>query len=743
VRWLTGVFILTVWAGSGCAQPATIKLKSGEHDGFTRLVMNLPGGTGWRLETGRSRAKIHFDNENIEFDLSEVFDRIPRSRLKGISAGTAPKALILDLQCDCGVSTFIESGSFLVLDLHDAKQESTAAVRLPDVYNGRAYRFDDRRKTFRVQMQPRSAYRHQFARQDRAVNAHVPAETLARPPIRTSKFPMLEPDLAKPRLSELMRQAEDRMLDHIERATQQGILRNQDEPEIDASAGRDMIADPSTLEPNPAVLGLEFKPATTQPARSLAENSQETGAQACSRVDIFNFANRPEKSWFSQSLGDFRARLLKEPDGLDEDAAMALAALYLQFGFGVEAQSLLEMVDGAGAQKQQYLAISRVIQRKDQPTGRYFVNQQKCPGPSALWAALEERTLADNANTTAILGAFSGLPEHLKVHLGGDLAVVFQDANKLEEATAILRIVRRTEQGKVALKRTEAAIAEDLGDTQTAQNVRLSILAENGEAAVPGLIELVESSWLGNQELHPDIPEIVGSYALQFQGSRYGEALLRAEAISQSLVGEFARSREVLSKIERKFGPAAVANTLDPVVMVATKAVDDVAFLEMVFSISPERLGQLSEKTAIAVVLRLDRLGFSDVFAAGSEPGANVEQPESESGDLLWKQTQAGVSELPRPRFEQPDPLVNTGAIATPPPSPDIQTGDTDPQLGQLQGTGESSRSAPRTDIQAPVPVLELSDASADIENLPMIARARAIGQSAQDLREQVMDYVK
>ena len=61
-------------------------IRGGEHDGFTRLVMQVDPKTEWSLETGGGRAVIRFPGKPLDFATGGAFDRIPRGRIRSVTA---------------------------------------------------------------------------------------------------------------------------------------------------------------------------------------------------------------------------------------------------------------------------------------------------------------------------------------------------------------------------------------------------------------------------------------------------------------------------------------------------------------------------------------------------------------------------------------------------------------------------------------------------------------------------------
>lgn len=123
--------ILLLFCSAGLARAETITLRSGEHDDFARLVAFLPEKPKWKVEQDGRRVEVEIiGGESHDFDTSTVFDRIPRTRIAGVTQAGVNR-LTIDLACDCTVSSFFQSPRMLVIDVTDAEPADTAEAEPP------------------------------------------------------------------------------------------------------------------------------------------------------------------------------------------------------------------------------------------------------------------------------------------------------------------------------------------------------------------------------------------------------------------------------------------------------------------------------------------------------------------------------------------------------------------------------------------------------------------------------------
>lgn len=118
--------LFTVPAQAQFAAP----IRSGEHNGFSRLVFPAPPGIEWQMDTGADGPTIiRFDAADLRFETSEVFTRIPRDRLTALQADGAE--LQLTLACSCAVDVQQIASGHVVIDI----QDDTPGVDIPTESN--------------------------------------------------------------------------------------------------------------------------------------------------------------------------------------------------------------------------------------------------------------------------------------------------------------------------------------------------------------------------------------------------------------------------------------------------------------------------------------------------------------------------------------------------------------------------------------------------------------------------------
>src|SRR6056297_1249198 len=121
------ILLLVVLCLAGAASAQTVVVRSGDHGAFTRLAIDMPARAAWRMDPRPGGARIIFPGSDMDFDITGVFDRIGRNRLRAIKA--APGQLDLDFACDCDVQGFWHTDRMLVLDIAETDRSGPMAQR--------------------------------------------------------------------------------------------------------------------------------------------------------------------------------------------------------------------------------------------------------------------------------------------------------------------------------------------------------------------------------------------------------------------------------------------------------------------------------------------------------------------------------------------------------------------------------------------------------------------------------------
>ena len=113
-----GILALILWFPAALHAEVSAVL-SGEHAGFSRMVIQLPAPTRWAFGKSDTSYELRIADPDLELDTREVFKRIPHTRIAQI-ARPGPGRLALQLGCPCSVDTFELRPGRIVIDVRDS-----------------------------------------------------------------------------------------------------------------------------------------------------------------------------------------------------------------------------------------------------------------------------------------------------------------------------------------------------------------------------------------------------------------------------------------------------------------------------------------------------------------------------------------------------------------------------------------------------------------------------------------------
>lgn len=565
------LLFLVLMAKSALAETATVQ--SGEHSNFSRLVVRFQGPTDWRAGRVEGGFELRSSREKTEYDLSKVFDLIPRDRVAALTDRGAG-VLYIEADCECHIEVFDLQPGFVVLDLKDgdAPQDWAALNELIDVKAEKPVpsALPDLALPVISKPEPTEAPRTKtrlpavFGTQ--IVIPPIPATNEG--PIAVSSAPEddMPSDSEERDATESVSELEQALFEQISRAATQGLL-EADLPDVDETVEayekpRVPIADdvPMDVIPTEKEPETHFAVSTSIDRARLGalpeRNSSSTG-QSCLPAKFFGIEEWGDPLEEGSDIGTFRAGLITEYDTTDADGATALVRHYVYTSFGAEARALLRYYRDLIDRPDILDAMAQIMDDGHSDQAEAYVDQMACDGPVSLWATLAQPKLFvyQTVNTQAVMFEFMKLPVHLRRLLGPVLVQNFLDVGDKNTASAIKAAIDRVREGTTEnFGMMDAAVALSEGDTARAEQSFDSVIQES-DSRLPEALLARASMLIDAGEAAPDdFISLLESVAYENRGGDAEITLRQASALAVATNGNVVQALSTYDRFTSDFG---------------------------------------------------------------------------------------------------------------------------------------------------------------------------------------------
>jgi hypothetical protein len=119
------IIAFLLMTGPGIVRAETVVVNSGEHEGFSRLVMQFDEATDWALGRDGQTYELRVPGLADDFDFVGAFRRIPRSRITALSS-PGPGRLLINVAKDVYADAFEIRAGRLVIDIKTGKAPANA-----------------------------------------------------------------------------------------------------------------------------------------------------------------------------------------------------------------------------------------------------------------------------------------------------------------------------------------------------------------------------------------------------------------------------------------------------------------------------------------------------------------------------------------------------------------------------------------------------------------------------------------
>lgn len=611
MRSLVFALAAMFWASAVTAQ--VVQVRSGQHDGFTRLIVELPERLEVQIENKDRAATITFPNQALTFDTAPVYHRISRDRVANVRSDAGRGALHVEFGCDCQVDSFWHDKSLLVLDIRKRTGEVPQA--------------NSPEPSLKTETAAPARPRLTLPQETRSFAASLAnAQLEPRPSVNPHPTdPTDSPDIQPVETNEAtLSDARERLVKQIGRAASQGLLspraRLQSEPSPQKDDAKDEpLVEEAPMPPavaNPAVqVNLQAQSSIDRDflAMMTREISKTEGFR-CLDTHLVDVGAWGTDTPFALQVGALRQSLMGEFDELNHDAALRLAKLYLYFGFGAEARLMLDLIEEPSQEVSILRSMAAVIEIGHAPVGSPLLSQLECEGPAALWSVLSHQAIpADTSiDHDSLLRSFTSWPRHLRSYLGPVLSRRLLDAGHQDTADKVLRILNRHEETQTTgaqLVEAEMELSEG-AHTQASERME-EIIETNSEPSAQALIGLIDTRIQAQESVSYDHAVLAGAYAQQNRGGALEQDLIRVYLTGLAASGAYDQSYEEYSRLGPNLPTKTQYEISSELLHQLTANADEIAFLHHVLARHAEHGETLTPEVANAAAERLLDLGFA------------------------------------------------------------------------------------------------------------------------------------
>ena len=558
--WLI-IGALLVFAGPLWAQ--TAKIRSGEHDTFTRLVITIPLDTEWSAEKHVDGFKIVLDRVE-QADFAGVFERIPRSRITTLSWSSEQNTILIGSDCECIVNAFLWRPSRLVVDIKDSKEalspDLEATLSLPA--------------------------------EDLVLPIIVENQQEAAGLIPVSSSSELENEIELNKLSELV-------TDGLARGTSQGLLQVNNEVEslVGQAIESHFMRNGTGLQARTSIDGLVHK----------NDRGNASPADNCLQKDSYDIASWGSSKPFGAHIAELRGTLTHEFDDLDVRALEDLAKGLLYYGFGKESQVLLG-ADGINSQSQNtLLEISRLIE--GEPTAGMFGHLSDCSDAALFWASLDSSiSVPRTSGRNGALLYFRSLPVHLRRHLGPQLTLNLIAAGDLDAAELVSNPEIGVEDLPIRAGIVETKLQQERGEISEAGRALETLAKENSRMTPEALTDYFNIMRETDSSVDPETLELANILRFELRGSGKTADLAEAQIFALLQSRNAKRAFEVFDEdIDSLFDNGN--DLIGEIFLVAIEEFDNRRFIDLLFT---NRIMNATPKAQNAAATRLLNLGLPE-----------------------------------------------------------------------------------------------------------------------------------
>lgn len=489
---MRGVFLIFFLSIANPCVSAEYNVTSGEHKGFTRVVVDLDRRQEYDLEKVGNRLILKIDQHDAKYNLENAHYGIGKNRIREIYQKEPGSPLEIYTGCNCEVEDFFHGENFLVIDIKDRGGE--------EIYKAGSYN---------------ALLRYLRGKGRRLSNRKLVGDVHSSLRISNSL------DVVKP--------------------LGDGGISN-----FEYGNGGNFSRSNNLIYPNIKIVAPFFGDDFLRRTES-SEGENEEDCLKDSRLHFLRGANIDGKL---TDRGRLRGEVVNEHGDLNLKAMDDLIEIYIFLGFNEEAGAILEVMP---KKSKLHIDVLNVLQSIDSDVyGDHegFQNQQHCSGWSSLLGLLADGFAGDNLNQHAVLNNFKSLPSHLQLYFGPRLISILSQSGSTDLAGGVRSAMNRTRAasfgGSEFLGEINGEKSPYYLDRETSRSLaELQIpfpRTPQYNSHLEALLESVDNAWHNRSAVASDQVFLLGAYMVEFSGFEVFREIKSAYSLSLALNGDFKNS---------------------------------------------------------------------------------------------------------------------------------------------------------------------------------------------------------
>ncbi|WP_076535418.1 hypothetical protein [Roseovarius nanhaiticus] len=600
-NYLVAALAVLLIGDVACAQQATVR--SGEHDGFSRLVVDVPKRFPWSVKEDGRRRTIAIQGFEGTFDLDQVFDRLSANRLARVNVADQVGAMEIEMNCDCRVDISWAGNSMLVIDILGAPrgpdEPSTAEAAL-------------NRDHPHTSGLPVSA----------ALIASSRPVTAGR--LASSRLAALMKDQPKvvDQTTDFLRPARKAIAQDITIAASMGLLKVENHRTINTSEDRGGLSATDPLR----VDGADTQPDVSRhvsfgtlsateldPNSTIPDQAHTAAGWACLPDEQLAIDLWGTDRSFAQQMSAARLGFVEDLDVVSPAAALRLARLYVYFGFGKEAQQLVEWIEDS--ETAEILNAMALIVEQETYDISVFNRQIECDGAVALWSALAQSgdLLDQLPNVNAMLRTLSSYPIHLRELLVPRLAVKFTDWGRADDSARIMKLLEWAPRTATDAEVMARALAEARADNPAdAAKLYEDVVNQNNAHSAAAVLEMVWAQIDSKKAVDSATKSLIESHAQEQRGGPLGVQLVDASIAAAASAGLYDEAVAGLLERAAKNASPSEQRAIAAVAALIVRGSSDLQFLKQFLPENGVKWSAASGQVLFEIARRMLDLGFPD-----------------------------------------------------------------------------------------------------------------------------------